>query len=99
MSTPAPVRVRHNQGAHRFEVEIDGQLSHVDYSPGRRRIVFTHTEVPRALAGRGIGATLVRAGLDYARAMELRVVSLCPFVSSYLDRHPEYQDMLKAPAF
>lgn len=61
-------------------------------SPGT--VTFTHTEVPEALEGRGIGAQLVRGALDDARARGEKVVPLCPFVAAYITRHPEYQDLL-----
>jgi predicted GNAT family acetyltransferase len=52
-------------------------------------IVFTHTGVPSALEGRGIGSALVRAGLEFARKNNLKVKSLCWFVDKYMRRHPE----------
>ncbi|MGH2634003.1 MAG: GNAT family N-acetyltransferase [Tepidiformaceae bacterium] len=37
---------------------------------------------------------LAVAGLDYARANGLRVIASCPYVHSYIERHPEYQDLV-----
>jgi predicted GNAT family acetyltransferase len=53
-----------------------------------------HTEVPKELEGRGIGSALVRGLLEIARAQGLKVQAVCPFVKAYLDRHPEYADLL-----
>lgn len=58
--------------------------------------VFTHTEVDDAFEGRGVGSTLVRAALDDVRGRDLRVRPVCPFFKSYIDDHPEYQDLLAA---
>ena len=60
------------------------------------RIAFTHTEVDEALEGRGLGSRLVATALDDARREGLEVVPLCPFVASYIHRHPEYQDIVAA---
>jgi hypothetical protein len=54
-----------------------------------------HTEVPRSVEGRGLGSTLVAGILDIARARGLKVVPICPFVSAFIGRHPEYADLLK----
>jgi predicted GNAT family acetyltransferase len=59
------------------------------------QIIFTHTGVPSALEGRGIGSALAKAGLEYARAQGMAVVPLCPFVRSYIERKPEYQPLVQ----
>jgi predicted GNAT family acetyltransferase len=88
--------MHHNEAAHRFESEVTGHMAHLDYRMSKDRILFTHTEVPEELAGQGVGGALARAGLDYARQAHLRVVSHCAFVTTYIERHPEYQDLLGA---
>ncbi|MFL6843654.1 MAG: GNAT family N-acetyltransferase [Allosphingosinicella sp.] len=86
--------VRNNQAASQYELEIDGHLALAAYRLRPGRISFTHTEVPEALAGRGIGKRLVKAALDDVRAQGLKVVPICPFVKHYIDTHPEEQDLL-----
>ena len=86
--------VRNNREAHRYELEVDGLLAIAEYRLRPGRITFTHTEVPEALAGRGIGKKLVKAALDDARAKGLKVVPICPFVKHYIDTHAEYRDLL-----
>lgn len=87
------IAVFHNEDAHRFEITVDGQVAMLDYILKSNRIIFTHTLVPAAIEGRGLGSKLVDAGLNYARDNRLRVKSLCWFVSKYIRLHPEYQDM------
>lgn len=88
------IAVENNEAAQRFEANIDGQLAVLTYRLFPRHLVLDHTEVPKPLAGQGLGTKLVRAALDFARDKQLRVVPLCPFVAGYLRRHPEYQDLL-----
>jgi hypothetical protein len=95
MIPPDPLTVRHNPEAARFQLEKDGLLSVLEYRLEPGRIVFTHTGVPPALEGQGLASRLARAGLDYARAEGLRVVSACSYIDHYLERHPEYQDLVK----
>jgi hypothetical protein len=54
-----------------------------------------HTEVPKALEGRGIGSGLIRGVLDAARSEGLKVKPVCPFAKAYIERHPEYADLLQ----
>jgi len=91
----AAFQVENNAAAGRFEAVVDGQLAQAQYRRVGERILFTHTEVPEQLEGRGIAAQLARSGLDFARAEGLTVVPLCPFIASYIERHPEYQDLLE----
>ena len=86
--------VRDNRAEQEFEIEVDGHRAVAAYQREEGRIVFTHTHVPRAIEGRGIGSRLIRAALDSARDEGLEVVPQCPFVAAYIERHPEYRDLL-----
>ena len=88
------IEVIHNQDEHCFELTIDGHVAELDYMRKGDIIIFTHTGVPPAIGGRGLGSKLVKTGLDYARENHLQVRSLCWFVSKYIYRHPEYQRLL-----
>lgn len=89
------VEVVHNAAQHRFEVSQEGHLAELDYQRVGNEIIFTHTGVPAALEGRGIGGALAKAGLTYARDNSLEVVPLCPFIKGYIERKPEYQPLVK----
>ena len=86
--------VTNNEAEHRYELKVDGQLAIAEYRLRPGRISFTHTEVPDALEGKGIGSRLVKSALDDARAQGLKVVPICPFVKHYIDTHPEYGDLV-----
>ena len=55
---------------------------------------FTHTEVDQVEGGQGLGGTLVRGALDDVRSRGGSVVPLCPFVRGWIERHPDYADLL-----
>lgn len=88
------IEVTNNEGEGRFEARVDGHLAVSEYRREGNTIVFTHTEVPKALSGQGVGNRLVGEALDYSRAAGLVVVPVCPFVRAYIQRHKEYQDLL-----
>ena len=87
-------KVRDNAAEQEFELTVEGRRAVAAYQLEGERIVFTHTLVPPELEGRGIGSTLVRSALDAARDRGLKVVPQCPFVAAYIERHPEYRDLL-----
>jgi hypothetical protein len=83
-----------NEAVEEWQVSIDGHQAFLAYERKGDRIVYLHTEVPPELEGHGVASTLAKAALDEARARHQTVVPLCPFVSSYIKRHPEYQDLV-----
>jgi uncharacterized protein len=87
--------VRDNSAQHRFELETDGHTAYAYYQLAPGVITLTHTEVPPALGGRGVGSTLVRGVLETVRARGLKVVPKCPFVAAFMGRHPEFNDLLR----
>ncbi len=78
----------------RFELKQDDKTAFLEYSLGDGVLELIHTEVPPELRGGGTGAELVKGALDYARESHLKVDVVCPFVASYIKRHPEYSDLL-----
>jgi len=83
---------------HRYEARVGDDLAgYAAYLRTPQLIAFVHTEVDDAYGGRGIGSALARSALDEARAQGLRVAAVCPFISGWIDRHPEYQDLLYEP--
>lgn len=97
MSTQNPkshLDITHNQAAKRFEVSIDNQIGYISYQERDDKLLYDHTIVPQALGGRGVGSALVKHALNYAREHNKKVLPQCSFVSSYISKHPEYQDLL-----
>jgi predicted GNAT family acetyltransferase len=91
---PAPLPVTHNTALQRFEVHADGLLAFLSYTHEGTAVVMDHTYVPDEFRGRGVGATLVGAALDEARHQNWSVVPRCSFVAAFIERHPEYADLV-----
>ena len=87
--------LHNNTSFNRYELEVDGETANLYYRLKPGVITLQHTEVPPELGGRGVGSELVREALEDARARGLKVVASCPFVSAYLGKHPEYNDLLR----
>lgn len=90
----ADVEVRNNPDHHRFEALVDGSLAIAEYNLIQGGIIFSHTEVPKQLEGRGIGSALIRTGLAHAREHGLKVMPICPFFAAFLKKHAEWHDLV-----
>jgi predicted GNAT family acetyltransferase len=83
-----------NTTHHRYELAVEGHLAATYYEIADGVITFTHTEVPPELGGKGVGSKLIKGALDQVRAEGLKVIAQCPFVKAYIDKHPDYADLL-----
>lgn len=88
--------ITHDAERSRFTAPTQFGEAALEYMRDGKRIIFTHTGVPPEAEGHGIGASLAKAGLDYARDEGLIVKPMCPFVATFVQRHPEYQALLAA---
>lgn len=86
-----------NAGRKRYEAHIDGELAgYAEYIEMSGLVIFSHTEVLPEYEGQGVGSALARYALDDVRAEGTRRVQpLCPFIKSYIERHPDYQDLVR----
>jgi predicted GNAT family acetyltransferase len=99
MTDAANLNIRANPEKHRFEADLgDGDLAVAEYQLRPGEIVFTHTEVPEAHEGKGIGSALIRFALHAARKRRLLVDPVCPFFAAYMRKHEDVQDLL-APEY
>lgn len=88
--------VRDNSATHRYELLLDGELvGDLMYRTSDEVVTLIHTEVAPRLEGHGLGEQLVAGALDDIRERGLQIVPLCPFVATYIRRHPEYDDLVK----
>lgn len=83
-----------NEEANQYEFHVEEYTPKIEYQLRGRKMYLLHTEVPSELEGRGIGAQLVKKALEDISERELTLVPLCPFVASYLKRHPEWQRLV-----
>jgi predicted GNAT family acetyltransferase len=94
---PAPPEFRDDPEAGRLEALLDGRRAgFVAYRRRPDALAFMHTEVEPEFEGRGVGGALVREALARARAEGLAVLPYCPFVRSYIERHPDQLDLVPA---
>lgn len=91
-----PPIVLHKADSRRFEIRsADGISAFLNYTLAGDLITIEHTYVPDCLRGKGVAAHLVRGALHEARKSRWRVVPRCSYVASFIQRHPEFADLLE----
>lgn len=79
----------------RFELEVEGSTAYIEYILDNQNTMYlTHTEVPRALEGKGVGSKIVSLTPEYLKENGHALAPLCPFVAKYLTKHPEWKSIL-----
>jgi predicted GNAT family acetyltransferase len=86
--------VKDNPVMSRFEMVSGDALAFVEYRRTGNRIVLTHTEVPEAMSGQGVGSKLMSGLLDVLRAEGAMVVPRCEFAAAFIERHPGYRSLI-----
>ena len=96
MTTPSDVRTSHNPGESRYEAHLDGELAgFAEYVVKDDLVFLTHTEVDDRFEGRGVGSSIARAALEDVRSQGgRRVEPRCAFIRSWIDKHPEFGDLV-----
>ena len=93
--TSLDLEIHDDKENHRYVVAVDGTpVGHAVYHLRGDRHIFVHTEVDDAYEGKGVASALARAALDDVAAQGGKVVPLCPFISAWIDRHPEYRSLV-----
>ncbi|APD08227.1 hypothetical protein UJ101_02729 [Flavobacteriaceae bacterium UJ101] len=83
-----------NQDKKQYEFHIEDHIVKIEYIKAKNQIYLTHTEVPTALEGKGIGSAIVKQVLEDIKEKDLTLVPLCPFVAAYIKRHPEWRSLV-----
>jgi uncharacterized protein len=87
--------VRDNPAELRYEL-LDGgtRVGLIRYRLEPGAVALVHTDVDPELEGTGAGSELVEGALADLRTRGLGVIPICPFVRSWIERHPAYADLV-----
>lgn len=81
--------------AQRYVLTLEGRpIGFVTYRTGAGVIALLHAEVNPSHERQGWGSRLVAGTLQDARRRGLKVRPVCPFVVAYIERHPQFRDLL-----
>jgi len=95
IDTPTTSDVVPQPEQNRYALVVDGrEVGFTEYVDRGEQRVFVHTEIDPAEEGHGYGSTLITGALEQVREAGLRAVPVCPFVTAYLKKHHEFDDIV-----
>jgi uncharacterized protein len=88
------VTIAHDEERRRFAADLEQGEAVVDYRLlDDGTLDLRRTFVTESLRSEGLAGKVVRAALDWARENDRKIIATCPYVSRFLERHPEYADL------
>jgi predicted GNAT family acetyltransferase len=99
-STPASpaVTVVHHPEDEYYELLVDGQQAGLlVYHVIGSHLSITHTVIEQTYRGRGLSWVLVGRALDDIRTSGVTVSNYCAVVRRFVEKNPEYDDLLSTP--
>jgi predicted GNAT family acetyltransferase len=98
MMTDESARVVRNDEKNRYEVWLGEELAGFSaFTPDGDQLVFTHTEIDGAFAGKGLGKVLAGRALDDVVARGEVIVPVCPFIAAFVRKNEQYNEHVKLP--
>ena len=89
-------KVTHDTTAERYLITVDGRdAGYADYIQGDGVRDFHHTVIDPEFRGQGLSKPLIQAALDDTRAAGDQVRPLCSAVAGFIEKHPEYRDLVQ----
>jgi len=92
-----PLTISDNLQNQQFQILLDDERAYLEYRIKDDQLYLMHTEVPEKLGGKGIASALAAHAFNYARAHHMKVKAYCPFVVTWLKKHPEQMDIVIPP--
>ncbi len=97
LDSPAVTVVHHSDDEY-YELLVDGQQAGLlVYHVIGSHLSITHTVIEQTYRGRGLSSVLISRALDDIRTRFATVSNYCPVVSRFVEKNPEYGDLLSPP--
>ncbi|MBX3036490.1 MAG: N-acetyltransferase [Anaerolineales bacterium] len=89
------LEIINNTSENRFETWINGLGSKLDYIEDKDSFAITHVGVHPDLRGQGIAGKITQFAMEYAKSKSLRVIPICSYAVWWIQKNPEYADLIK----
>lgn len=83
-----------NLSANRYEIHDGDAVAFLSYRMKGDAIEYLHSETPPALQGKGYASAIAKSALEHDKVIGRKVIATCPFVKTYIERHPDYKPLL-----
>ena len=93
--TNTTLQITDNEQEQRFETFVGNDVAFIAYRWQNGKLALMHTEVPPQAEGKGIAKELVKFAFELAKQQQRQVLVYCAYISSYIKRHPEYNELVE----
>ena len=83
-----------NEELKRYDMPVEGGTPFIEYIKAQNYVCLNHTEVPKALEGQGLGSAIIKLALETIKQEGKKILPMCPFVRTYIQRHPEWDELV-----
>lgn len=80
-----------NEIKKRFEIEVNGNYAYINYGEFANHIALIHTEVDPEMSATGAATAVIEKTLLYIDRHNIKLLPICPFVFTYIKRHPDWK--------
>jgi uncharacterized protein len=94
MNPTTIINTDNNKGAFEVKIDKETEAKMTFVFAGTDKIIIEHTEVNPDYKGKGFGKLLIEKVIELAKEKKMTIIPLCPFAKKYLERHPEFNDLL-----
>ncbi len=91
---PSMLTLKHNKGEKKYTLDIDGEEAKVEYVLQEGKMFLTHSEVPYALRGKGIGKELVLKTFEKLTEEGYQAVAVCSYVKAIKNRDRHWKGII-----
>ena len=89
------LKITDNTNQQRFETPVGNEFAFISYRFEHGNLALMHTEVPEQFEGKGIASKLAQFAFEQAKQQHIKVLVYCPYISTWLKRHPEYNELVR----
>jgi len=89
------MNITDNTELQRYETPIGNEFAFIAYRWEHGKLALMHTEVPEKAEGKGIAGELAKFVFEKAKQDQRKILVFCPFISTYLKRHSEYNELVE----
>jgi predicted GNAT family acetyltransferase len=91
------LQIYHNKDRQRFEMDLkNGNYAYLEYRWSGKSLATMHIEVSEEMRHKGIAESIANYVLEFAKREQVTIKPFCPYITSYIDRNPQYRSLIEA---
>ncbi len=94
MKEEVQLKISNKSGVFYIEINGNEEAMMTFFLTDDNKMTIDHTEVNTGNEGKGFGKKLLFKAIEYARKNNLKIIPVCSFVKSVIEKTPEFKDIV-----